>query len=121
MEESLNYGKGKLELPSDLLVLKQEGQVILKGIAKEFQKIQIHNNTHLVCYKNHLESKLLFSFGIPTYPKIAEGNYQIFTLIFESLPEDCTDFYFQSVPNCGTWRSYDFSRNAEDIYKLEIE
>ena len=121
MEESLNFEKGKVEVTSELPVLKQEGQVILQGTAKDFKEIQIHECTHLVCYKNHKESKLLFSFGISTFPKFSEGTDQDFTLIFEGLPDDCTEFYYQSVPSGGTWRTYDFTRNVEDIYKLEIE
>ena len=121
MEESLNFESGKVKLPSDLLVLKEERQVILKGIAKGFQRIQIHKNPHLVCYKNHKESKLLFAYGISTHPEFSEGIDQKFTLIFEGLPEDCTNFYYQSVPTSGTWRSYDFDKNYEDAYILQIE
>jgi hypothetical protein len=120
MEEELNFERGKVELPSDLLVLKEERQVILQGIAKGYQIIQLQKSTTLTCYKNHIASKLLFSYGIPTYPEIQEGEDQKFTLIFESLPEDCTSFYFQSLPEGGTWISYDFERNDKDLYFLII-
>lgn len=121
MEEELNFEKGKVKLPPNLLVLKEERQVILKGIAKGNQIIQLQKSTTITCYKNHVASKLLFSFGIPTYPEFSEGYDQKFTLIFESLPEDCTNLFYQSVPNSGGWRCYEFDRNNEDVYFFEIE
>jgi hypothetical protein len=119
-ERKVYFEKITLSTPLNLLELKEERQVLIHGIAKGFQRIQIHKNPHLVCYKNHIELRLLFSYGIPTYPEFSEGVDQKFTLIFESLPEDCTSFYFQSVPESGTWISYDFERNDEDVYFLTI-
>ena len=121
MEENINFEKGKVDLLSELLVIKEESQVMLQGFAKGNQIIQLQNSTTLTCYKNHLTSRVLFSFGIPTYPEFSEGIDQKFTLIFESLPEDCSSFYYQSVPTSGTWRCYEFDRNMEDAYIFEIE
>lgn len=118
---SQNQDNEKGDLPSELIVLKEERQVILQGIAKGNQLIQLHGSTTITCYKNHIASKLLFSFGIPTYPEFSEGKDQKFTLIFESLPEDCTSLYYQSVPTGGVWRCYEFERNDEDVYFFEIE
>lgn len=115
-----NQDNEKLDLPSELLVLKVERQVIIQGFAPGNQKIQIQKITALACFKNHIESKLLFSYGIPTHPKSLEGEDQKFMLIFEKLPEDCTNFNLQSVPESGCWISYDFIRNDEDVYYLTI-
>ena len=106
--------------PLHLMKLKEEGQVLIHGYASGHQIIQIQKETALACYKNFKSSKLLVSFGIATYPEFSEGFDLRFTLIFEPLPNDCTSFNLQSVPESGSWKAYDFERNEEDIYYHSI-
>lgn len=105
-----------LSTPLRLKEFREEGQVIIHGYAAGHQKIQLQKETALGCYDNFTSSKLIFSFGIATYPEYSEGIDQSFTLIFEQLPDDCTSFNLQSVPDGGSWNVYDFERNKEDLY-----
>lgn len=99
---------------------EDQKKIIIHGVAEGHHKIQLQKETFLACYKNYKSSRLIFSFGIRTYPNFSEGIDQSFTLIFEPLPNDCTNFNLQSVPDGGSWKVYDFDRNKEDVYIFSI-
>lgn len=106
----------KSRFSEEYAFVEDKKKVIIHGIAKGQQKIQLQKNTFICCYKHQYECVLLFHYGIPVYPDFKEGVNQHFILIFEGLPEDCETFHLQSVPeDGGTWKVYDFQRNEEEV------
>ncbi|MFD2517039.1 hypothetical protein [Salinimicrobium flavum] len=111
---------GKIVFPKHLLKLPlQEHQTIIHGFAPGLQKISIHPDTFLISRIMGERLKLLFAFGVPLHPQWIEGTDQCFTLVFESLPEDCEHFHFSERPDeAGGLHISAIPRSLNDVYWL---
>ena len=110
----------KTRFSEEYAFLEEQKKVIIHGIARGFQKIQLQKYTAITCYKNQYECTLLFHLGIPIYPEFLEDENIRFTLVFEGLPDNCKSFHLQSFPESGCWKSYDFERNEDDVYTFYV-
>ena len=113
------HSNKKIFYPEHLLELPAEQQTILHCFAPGDQKIGISSSSVLICRDMGERSKLLFSFGIPLYPKYSEGTNQCFTLVFEALPTECELFHFSEKPDeAGGFHLSCITRTPDDIYWL---
>jgi hypothetical protein len=69
-------------------------------------------------------SKLLHAENVCYYPQwqfAQKAGWHSFTLVFESLPSDCTLFdLIEEIPESGAFQSLGIRRNKSDVYTVEI-
>lgn len=115
-----------LQLQAEIV---QEKQVILHcGYRSDVhleEKIRIWSSTYLVDrHSNHI-SKLIHCENISLYPEWTDlpfGKQYWFTLVFSGLPSDCMVFDFiEYIPQSGGFFREGISRNASDVYKIQID
>ena len=106
----------------------QEGQVIVHCHFKNESffnvSIRIWKTTFLIPINSKDKSKLMHAENISLYPVYTQVKaYQShhFTLVFSSLPKDCSLFHLiEEIPEPGAFEIKNISRNQTDIYHVNI-
>jgi len=102
-----------------------ERQVIVHakvGIGNSVMGIRIWASTFLIPHEGGNKSKLLNTENITIFPQWMTVGYKPwhhFTLIFEGLPRNCTQFdLIEQIPESGGFEARSIPRNASDIYEI---
>lgn len=86
--------------------------------------IRIWKSTYLFDKDSGHKSELLFSENITLFPywtEVPPMKDFWFTLVFSSLPKDCTQFDLEEViPESGGFFVKNIKRNSSDIYRVKI-
>ena len=107
----------RFTIPSDLLTLKEEKQIIIHCRIRGERNLSIHPLTFLMCNKTYKKVFILFCFGAPLFPKSNFGIDQEFTLIFSALDLECEKFSFiEGVLQSDLLSVANVQRNKNDIY-----
>ena len=101
-----------------------EGQTTVHFIVPPLKAdfMRIWKSTFLKPNNNKKVSKMILNHNITTFPKWTKINtYKMnrFTLIFESLPKDCT--YFDLIEDAledGGFQFKNIKRNISDVYQI---
>ena len=102
-----------------------ERQVIVHakvGIGNDVMGVRIWASTFLIPYGGGSKSKLLNTENIALFPQwltVGYKPYHNFTLIFEGLPRNCTQFdIVEQIPESGGFEARGILRNASDVYEV---
>jgi hypothetical protein len=86
--------------------------------------IRIWKTTYLRDKDSAHKSKLLTAHKITFFPiwmPLKSGRNAKFTLVFSSLPKNCTSFdLFEDIPEGGGFYTGIISRNKTDVYSVDI-
>jgi hypothetical protein len=86
--------------------------------------LRIWKSTYLRDKDSSHKSKLLTAHNITFYPvwmPVKSGLNTKFTLVFSSLPKDCTSFdLFEDIPEGNGFYSELISRNKSDVYSVDL-
>jgi hypothetical protein len=124
--------KPKIKIDEKILVAAisdadMEKQVIVHCFYKSSTYdtyIRIWKTTYLRDKDSTHKSKLLTAHNItvfPTWMPLKSGRNAKFTLVFSSLPKDCTSFdMFEDIPEGGGFYTGLIARNMTDVYSVDI-
>jgi len=123
--------KEKIEIALELLEQIQtqvEKQVIVHCIAAANPrygcKLRLWKSIVLIPKESTKKCQLIQSFNIALYPvwqHILPGKLLHFTLIFEGLPKDCSQFdLVEMIPEPDGFEIRNITRNELDVYHLSF-
>lgn len=101
-----------------------EGQTIIHFIILPLKAdlLRIWKSTFLKPNNTDKVSKMILNHNISTFPKwtkINTNKMNSFTLIFESLPKECTSFdLIEDALEDGSFHFKNIKRNINDVYQI---
>jgi len=123
--------KEKIEIAPELLEQVQtevEKQVIVHGLVPAKpqigQSMRLWKSIVLIPHNTTKRCQLIQSFNIALYPQwqyVAPGKSHHFTMIFEGLPKDCSEFdLIEIIPEPYGFEIRNIQRNELDVYHLSF-
>ena len=103
---------------------RNEGQTVVYFIVPPLKAdlMRIWKSTFLQPNNTQKVSKMIMNHNISTFPKwtkINTNKMNTFTLIFESLPKECTSFdLIEDALEDGGFHYKNIKRNFKDVYQI---
>ncbi len=103
---------------------RKEGQTVVHFIVPPLKAdlMRIWKSTFLQPNNTKKVSKMIMNHNISTFPKwtkINTNKMNSFTLIFESLPQECTSFdLIEDALEDGGFHYKNIKRNFKDVYQI---
>ena len=105
-----------------LTVTSEERQITCHCFYPFTTFVRVWKSTFLVCKQTGTKVPVTHALNVPWYPNyILIPAKERFTLIFGSLPKECTSFdLVEQIPEPGGFESLNIQRNHTDVYTINF-